>query len=76
MTGPRSAAAALRKEALDYPGITAPLRADRLRVMTGVTVEERPARSRRGLSRPVLGSGADKVIRGSHGPVLVCRPGV
>lgn len=31
---------------------------------------------RRGLSRLVLGSVADKVIRGSRGPVLVCRPRV
>jgi nucleotide-binding universal stress UspA family protein len=31
---------------------------------------------RRGLSRLVLGSVADKVIRGSHLPVLVCRPRV
>jgi nucleotide-binding universal stress UspA family protein len=29
---------------------------------------------RRGLARLVLGSVADKVIRGAHGPVLVCRP--
>jgi nucleotide-binding universal stress UspA family protein len=30
---------------------------------------------RRGLARLVLGSVADKVIRASHGPVLVLRPG-
>lgn len=66
------------------------LRKDGFQVTTRVEAEDQPARAilgvkgmdlvamethgRRGLSRFFLGSVADKVLRGSSAPVLVCRP--
>lgn len=66
------------------------LRKDGFHVTTRVDAEDQPARAilsikgmdlvamethgRRGLSRFFLGSVADKVLRGSSAPVLVCRP--
>lgn len=84
----------LRKEALAYlERVATPMRAQGLKVLTRVAVEEQPAvavlreaemqgpvlvalatHGRRGLARLVLGSVADKAVRGSQGPVLVCRP--
>jgi nucleotide-binding universal stress UspA family protein len=70
--------------------VTARLRAEGLRVQSEVTVEDKPARAilehagidliamethgRRGLARFFRGSVADKVLRGSHVPLLVHRP--
>lgn len=66
------------------------IRADGFQVTTRVEAEDQPARAilgvkgmdliamethgRRGLSRFFLGSVADKVLRGSSAPLLVCRP--
>lgn len=70
--------------------VAARLRGQNLEVQTRVEVEDQPARAilgvlgpdlialethgRRGLARFFLGSVADKVLRGSAIPMLVCRP--
>jgi nucleotide-binding universal stress UspA family protein len=81
---------ALCQEAAAYlEGVAKRVRAESLRVQTQVVAEDYPAQvilrqttdaiamethGRRGLSRLVLGSVADKVLRGATVPLLVHRP--
>jgi nucleotide-binding universal stress UspA family protein len=83
----------LKKEACNYlDTVATKLRAEDLKVLTRVTVEEQPGvaildnakppidmiaietHGRGGLSRLLLGSVADKVVRGSKLPILVHKP--
>jgi len=83
----------LKREASDYLDTVAMrMRAEDLKVLTRVTVEEQPGvavldnakppidmiaietHGRSGLSRLLLGSVADKVIRGSKLPILIHKP--